>query len=724
MTTDAEGRVGRVLLVVAIAAATIGNLTLIWWWARPAVQLGTEPVLLNVASALAAVLAVYRRRVGAVAALACWVAADMWSRIAFSSPAGFVTPGFLPMASGLLCLYLVLRESRRRRWPWVLGGASAAVHSAHALAWGELRWFAEGLVNTVGTLAVVVLLAELTRRRLDVTAEARRRAADTERLGAMQAQAAVADERARLARETEDVLGRCIDGMVQQARAARESVRGRDPGVVDTIAAIEAAGRRAITELRRLVRGARETPPGMVACGTALPGLTTPDSAADTTGSSFRGRGRRPRAPQLTALALISWAAVGCMVASVLILPLIPVTSAWTSSGQVPSAPAPGTLETTVELLAALALGLMAVRAVPGAVLAFALLACLEAASAVDAVEPSVFLLPHVAAYVALYTGLRSPDRRRWPWLTASAVLCTADALARSAAGQPQFLGIESPVLSAVLPWVAAAVLAEVTRGRLRRVARLHQHVEDLQRLRSLGLRTAVAAERARMAREMHDVVAHSVMAMVVQAGAARRGATRRPDDALRALNSVVRAGSQALDELHHLTERAIDVTCRAPGSGGTTLATVDGLDDLVAHWPGPARLLVTGDARRPGAAVDLTAHRIVQEALTNVGRHAGPGASALVVVAWGSRELEIVVTDDGSGDEAGNRACCEGYGLLGMAERAALCGGQVVAGPRRDGHGWRVHAILPVPPVIGPSAASGFVEDDLLPLTPALLAG
>ena len=213
-----------------------------------------------------------------------------------------------------------------------------------------------------------------------------------------------------------------------------------------------------------------------------------------------------------------------------------------------------------------------------------------------------------------------------------------------------------------------------------------------LEREQAAQARRAVAEERTRIARELHDVVAHRVSMMTVQAGAAKTIAADDPEGASRAMHAVEKAGRQALDELRHL------LGVLRLDADGEALGPQPGLAELprLADQFRAAGLEVslTMDGAQPDlpARVDLSAYRIVQEALTNALKHAGAGARAEVRLHADSRGLDIEVLDDGRG---GTILTGSGHGIVGMRERALLLGGRLDASPRPDG-GFHVVAHLP----------------------------
>jgi signal transduction histidine kinase len=243
--------------------------------------------------------------------------------------------------------------------------------------------------------------------------------------------------------------------------------------------------------------------------------------------------------------------------------------------------------------------------------------------------------------------------------------------------------------------WLAMpVVLGEVVRARRARVAALHERAAQAEREREQMAEKRASEERLRIARELHDVLAHSISMINVQAGVAAHLLDENPEQARTALIAIKQASKDALRELRATLGVLRQVDESAPRTPAPGLAR---LDDLVAGATGaglPVEVREDGERRPLPPGTDLAAYRIVQEALTNVLRHAGPGASATVRLAWGPSELEIEVTDDGTGAAGDGPA---GNGLTGMRERAAAAGGGIEAGPGPDG-GFRVAARLPVP--------------------------
>jgi signal transduction histidine kinase len=286
-----------------------------------------------------------------------------------------------------------------------------------------------------------------------------------------------------------------------------------------------------------------------------------------------------------------------------------------------------------------------------------------------------------VATLVSVYSvGRYCPGARANAAVVAAAITfaltdaITADATAADAGGG---------VLVTVLLWYAGRGV----RHRGDRAALLaREQVAQEGRV--------LADERARIARELHDVVAHGVSLMTVQAGAAKTVAAVDPQAAVQAMAAVEQAGREALGELRHLLavlrpDRADEQLGPQPG-----LADVPRLADQFRE--AGLRVTLDADAAAAGlpARVDLFAYRIVQEAMTNVLKHGGPGTAAGVTVRVGGRAVTVDVVDDGHGAPA--LQVRSGHGLVGMRERTQLLGGTLHAGPRPGG-GFQVTATLPL---------------------------
>jgi signal transduction histidine kinase len=257
--------------------------------------------------------------------------------------------------------------------------------------------------------------------------------------------------------------------------------------------------------------------------------------------------------------------------------------------------------------------------------------------------------------------------------------------------GEPA-LSVSLPLVIIVPSWVVGTLF------RQRRVDAAASVAEEAGRLREreAALRTTVAEERRHIARELHDIVAHAVAVMVIQAGAARSVLRSSPDEAETSLLAVESTGRDAMTELRRLLGvlgDEDDAGSLAPQAGVGQLST---LVQRVADAGLPVELRVEGEARTLPPAVDVTLYRIAQEALTNALRYAGRARTEVRLIYEASR-VRLEVLDEGAAPAPSSETTA-GRGLIGMQERAALFGGRLDAGPRLD-HGFAVRAWLPIDP-------------------------
>jgi signal transduction histidine kinase len=244
--------------------------------------------------------------------------------------------------------------------------------------------------------------------------------------------------------------------------------------------------------------------------------------------------------------------------------------------------------------------------------------------------------------------------------------------------------------------WAGIGVFGEVMYVRRRYQEALEARARDLEADREARARLAVQAERARISREFHDIWAHTLSVVVVQANAAAETFDESPEFARQALSNIQQAGRTALAEVRRLI--ASDMA--EPSSPG--LAPVPGLTDLdrLAEEFGRAGVPVSLSVKQPvgelPADVGLSAYRIVQQALTNALSHGGPGTSVKVEVRTDGGQLVIDILDDGKGESTAPDPNRTGRGIIGMRERAMLFGGELVAGRRPEG-GFAVHARIPL---------------------------
>jgi len=223
---------------------------------------------------------------------------------------------------------------------------------------------------------------------------------------------------------------------------------------------------------------------------------------------------------------------------------------------------------------------------------------------------------------------------------------------------------------------------------------------------------SAVAEERLRIARELHDVVAHSMSVIAVQAGFGEYVIDASPADAREALGAIQATSRDALAELRRMLGvlRQQDVPASAPLTPECGLGELERLVHTTRGGGIEVALVRSGDVRELPAGIDVSGYRIIQEALTNVVKHAGGGARCAVSVEYGEQALTIAVTDDGGMGMAHPHCLGAGHGLVGMRERVHLCGGELSVGPLPRG-GFRVLAQLPIPKAPAAAAATPALE-------------
>ncbi|MFJ4702429.1 sensor histidine kinase [Streptomyces sp. NPDC088768] len=253
-----------------------------------------------------------------------------------------------------------------------------------------------------------------------------------------------------------------------------------------------------------------------------------------------------------------------------------------------------------------------------------------------------------------------------------------------------------------MVPFVLAWVMGDSLRTRRAYFAHLEERAARLEREREAQAKVAVAAERARIARELHDVVAHNVSVMVVQADGAAYVLDGSPEQARTALETISATGRQALAEMRRLLGVLRTGEPREAGEY-VPQPDVDQMNELIEQVRGaglPVDFRIEGAVRQLPRGVELTAYRIVQEALTNTRKHGGPDAGASVRLVYFDDGLGLLIEDDGRGaptalatDRGADGA---GHGLIGMRERVGMVGGTLDAGPRPGG-GFRISVLLPL---------------------------
>jgi signal transduction histidine kinase len=298
---------------------------------------------------------------------------------------------------------------------------------------------------------------------------------------------------------------------------------------------------------------------------------------------------------------------------------------------------------------------------------------------------------PGVNAFVVLFGISLHSERLR----AGIAFVATALALVIAVALQPAGVVDRSSAISAALGTVIAWLGGENLRQRRARWAGLRERNELLEREREDRARQAVLEERLRIAREMHDVVAHAMSVIAVQAGVGSHVGLTQPAEAQRSLATIETTARSALVEMRRMLG-----VLRSAGDGPNTTAPAPGLRDVpelirqVEQGGLSAKLQITGAAGEVPPGVDLSAYRIIQEALTNAIKHGGPNAQ--ITLDYGDAAVSVEVTNDAAPHrDRGQHVVAAGHGIIGMRERVALCGGDLSANPRPGG-GFRVAARLP----------------------------
>jgi signal transduction histidine kinase len=256
-------------------------------------------------------------------------------------------------------------------------------------------------------------------------------------------------------------------------------------------------------------------------------------------------------------------------------------------------------------------------------------------------------------------------------------------------------IGTAANIPFTLVPFTAVVVAGHVLQRREKRHHELAARASHLEAAREEQIAVALADERARIARELHDIVAHCVSVMVVQAGASEDLLDRSPERARESLHAVQETGRQAIAELGRMLgllrddgPARVDLTPQ-PG-----MAQLPDLAERMSALGLPAQVAISGEPRPLPPGVELTAYRVVQEALTNTLKHGGVNVKACVDVCYLPRSLDIEISDDGRAATSTGT----GHGLIGMTERTAIYGGSIFAGARPEG-GFMVRVSLPLDP-------------------------
>jgi signal transduction histidine kinase len=514
--------------------------------------------------------------------------------------------------------------------------------------WGD----GEDYAFVVLLIGVPWLSGRVVRAYRVQAARLRELASRLEEERAVSERVAVARERHRMARETHDAIAHAVGEMVLQASGA-EQVLAREPDRARrALAAIQRTGREAVDELRQVLGILRATD-------------LDPRSADPVPGSKPASRRRHWPASADAALALL-----------VLAVGVVYALDAADLAGH-------RALGFVPQLLAAVAVRLRSGR--PFAALGLGVAAFAGEALLVAGNPGS----PAVIASLLLgaYSAAAKADRLQM--IVVAPVALGVPALVAVVAKDGDAVDLLLPMAIFGIP-LAAGRAAAVYR---RQADELRVLAERLAHERDARARLAVLNERARVARELHDSVAHAISVMVLQAGAADQVLDSAPDQACDALRSIQDVGREALEQLARL------LGLLDSASGPPPLTPHAGLDDLerlletVRRAGLPVRLRILGDAEPLPAAVDGAAYRVIQEALTNALKHSG-AAPTEVTIRYAADGVGLEIVDRGTRTPASHLSA--GHGLAGMRERIERHGGRLCVGPAAGASGFAVSAFIP----------------------------
>jgi signal transduction histidine kinase len=472
----------------------------------------------------------------------------------------------------------------------------------------------------------------------------------------VRAQLAVAEERGRMAAELHDAVGHAVSTMVLKAGAAAEMLPGDPERARSALAAVQQTGREAIRELRATLGVLRDDPPER-----ARP-EPPPDPYAD----------RKPMRARW-----LGWSLRADVVLAVVVLALgegYAVLDPAMEGAQIPVA--------LVQVPAAAAIAIRSLHPFPALLLALSAMAGESILIGADPESPA----PIIATLLALYSVAAHADLSL---AAAAATLGIAVPLVIEVTadnGDIADLWVIAPIF--MVPWLAGRAV----RASRRQADRLRILTARLERERDARVRLALIEEHTRIARELHDSIAHAVSVMVLQAGAAEQVLETAPERAREAIQAVQGAGRQALVELGR-TLGLLAPDTPAPRLTALGLGQLDELLAAVRRAGLPVELHVLGEPTPLPARLDGAAYRVIQEGLTNALKHAG-AADTTVTIRYSPDGLRVEILDEGAAESAPTTDT--GHGLIGMRERVAQHGGRVEAGRRRGARGFAVSAFLP----------------------------
>ena len=539
------------------------------------------------------------------------------------------------------------------------------------------RW--TDAVPTLVYVPLPLLVGRWVRGQLALRRELEAKIEQLDRERERGARQAAEDERVRITGDLQELVADGLAAIIERARALAPLLRsdGDHAQAPATFAAIAATARDVLDDVRRvlgILRREGEAPqlaPPMTPAEAARPnptGAQTPVVPARDVPEARGGRRRRRLAAGGTDPRLLDRLLV------VLLLAGSEIELAVQAPADERGIAALTALLITLPLLWRRRQPVLVFATVLGAVAIQSTVLGLDAFPAFD-----------IASLVcATYAIGAHADRRL---AIAGLALAAAGAVAHAAAFYPG--GIVPALVGGVtLPWV----VGRIVRGHRHLMAEATEKAARDEHARTQEAHAAMTAERMRVARELHDAVAHNISVIAIQAAGAEPLVARDPERAAQIAALIEQVGGEALVELGRLLEPA--PADRAPDAPQPSLAAVGALTDRARDSGLRVELRVEGEPVALPAGVDLAAYRIVQEALTNTSKHAGR-ARARVLVRYEARAVEVEIGDDGRGPAAGHDGD-GGHGLAGMRERVALYGGTLDVGGRPEG-GFRVRARLPI---------------------------
>lgn len=608
--------------------------------------------------------------------------------IALVLPIQAVLDGFLVAQSVTPLLVLALALYGAGRY-----GDGVAAQAGAVIALVATRFAfdpaVQGPADVVLTLLAVplpLLVGRWVRSQLLLQRELECKSERLERERERDARHAAEEERMRIAADLQAAVDEGLSEIVSQARELPSRLAAEDHAAARALLTnIAGRAREVLADVRRVLGVLRHDgqppplAPAVADCPPPRPGvgsatLTVPPPSqvgSDCTGAVAPGEA----APRLPLAARGERRLDRLLVATLLLGAEIELTAVTSSGARVLGALTG--LAIVAPLLwrrrrplpvAAAVLGAVAVQSVVLGLDAFPVFDIVALTSASYAVGAHAARRPAVAGLVLAAVGV-----------TVHAAVFHPDAVAQALLG------------GAAAPWI----VGRTVRGRRLLSHELHGRAALIEHAREQDARDATTAERMRVARELHDAVAHNISVIAIQAAGAGGIVERDPERAAQCAPLIEAAAREALAELSRLAgPRSADVSSPAPSQ--PTLARVDALATRACDAGLPVSLHIEGKPATLPAGVDLAAYRIVQEALANAAKHAG-GTRAWVVVRYREQAVEVEIGDDGRGPD-GTPAAGDGggHGLIGMRERVALYGGSLDLGSRPSG-GFMVHARLPI---------------------------